>query len=122
MHVPHGIVPTLAFRIIVDNRSLVFSSDQNLSKPQFAGFASNASVLVSHMVLPEGATSGTSLHAVPSEIGEFAGRIQPTTLLLSHFMARSLRDLDGNVQIVRRNYAGEIVLADDLLCLTVTGS
>jgi len=116
LHVPHGIVPALAFRVTIEEESLVFSSDQNLSNPAFEAFAANASVLVMHMPLPEGATSGTTLHAVPSRIGEFAGAANPGTLLLSHFMARSLKDLDNNVDLVRTGYGGNIVVAEDLAC------
>jgi len=121
LHVPHGIVPALAFRVTIDETSLVFSSDQNLSNPIFEAFAADASVLVTHMTLPEGATSGTTLHAVPSRIGEFAGSVKPETLLLSHFMARSLKDLDENVDEVRTGYNGKVVLAEDLACYEITG-
>ena len=39
-------------------------------------------------------------------------------LLLSHFMARSLADLDNGVALVRERYPGEVVLADDLACVS----
>jgi len=38
---------------------------------------------------------------------------------LSHFMARSLRNLEENVQIVREGYAGKLLIAEDLYCLAV---
>lgn len=117
MHVPHGIVPALAFRVRAGGTTIVFSGDQNLSGPAFLPFARNADVLVLHMALPEGATSGTQLHAVPSRIGEFAAEAEPRTVLLSHFMARSLRDLDGNVAEVKNRFGGKLLLADDLLCM-----
>ena len=72
------------------------------------------------MPLPEGATSGTELHAVPSRLGEFASRSGAGTVLLSHFMARSLQEFDENVALVRDAYAGPVATAEDLLCLTVT--
>ncbi|MEO1202646.1 MAG: MBL fold metallo-hydrolase, partial [Pseudomonadota bacterium] len=120
--VPHGIVPAVAFRVSIDSRVIVFGSDQTLSNPAYVDFAKNADLLIAHMVIPEGATGrSTELHATPSAIGRTAKAIGAETLLLSHFMARSLRDLDGNVAAVRDRYAGRIVLASDLECLPVGG-
>jgi ribonuclease BN (tRNA processing enzyme) len=122
LHVPHGIVPALAFRVTIEEESLVFSSDQSLGNPAFETFAAHASTLVMHMPLPEAATSGTTLHAVPSRIGEFAGAAQPGMLVLSHFMARSLRDFDTNVDLVRAGYDGDIIVAEDLACYSLNGN
>mgnify|MGYP001083225558 CR=1 FL=1 len=119
-HVPHGIVPALGFRIEVAGQSLVFAADQNGSDPAFVDFAKDASLLVMHMVIPEGAGDrAKQLHAEPSRIGEIAAAAGAKRLLLSHFMARSLRNLDGNVTRVAAHYAGDILLADDLGCFPV---
>ncbi len=118
MHVPHGIVPALAFRVTADGKTLVFASDQNGSNEAFRDFARGADVLVMHLVIPEDATGvATRLHAKPSIVGHIAGDAQPAVLLLSHFMARSLANLEGNVAKVRDAYDGEIVLASDLACI-----
>lgn len=118
MHVPHGIVPALAFRVAIDEVVTVFASDQNGSNPAFIDFARDADVLVMHMPVPESATgTATKLHAVPSRIGEIAAAANAGRLVLGHFMARSLRDLDGNVEQVRKSYSGQIVIAEDLVCL-----
>jgi ribonuclease BN (tRNA processing enzyme) len=116
--VPHGIVPALGFRVRVNDTSVVFASDQNGSDPAFVEFAKDADVLVMHMPIPEGASGGAlQLHAKPSRIGAIAAAAEVDTLLLSHFMARSLRDFEGNVNAVRAAFDGEIVVADDLACL-----
>ena len=118
MRVPHGIVPAVAFRVQAGAQQFVFASDQNLGDPAFVEFASDSDVLVMHMVVPEDVEGiGRRLHAPPSLIGDIAGRAQPGTLVLSHFMARSLRDLDDNVARVRRAYDGRIELAEDLGCI-----
>ena len=118
LRVPHAIVPAVAFRISVGEESLVFSSDQNGSNPAFAEFAQGASVLVMHMVVPEGVTgAGRKLHAPPSVIGDIAAQANPGILVLSHFMARSLARLEDNVALVRERFDGEIVLAEDLDCV-----
>ena len=119
MQVPHGIVPAVAFRVRAGDVTIVFASDQNGGDPAFVDFAREASILVMHMVVPEDISGiGRRLHAPPSVIGEVAGRAAPETLVLSHFMARSLRNLDANVALVKRNYAGKVVLAEDLACVT----
>ena len=119
-HVPHGIVPALGYRIEQAGRSIVFASDQNGSDPAFIEFAKNASLLVMHMVIPEGAGErARQLHAEPSRIGEIAAAAGAERLLLSHFMARSLRDFEGNVHHVATHYDGDILPADDLGCFPV---
>ena len=119
-HVPHGIVPALGFRVEADGKSIVFASDQNGSDPAFIDFAKEVSLLVMHMVIPQGANErAKQLHAEPSRIGEVAAAANAGQLLLSHFMARSLRDLDGNVQRVKESYDGSILLAEDLACFPV---
>lgn len=116
--VPHGIVPAIAFRITTRNRSFVFSSDQNMSGPGYAEFASGATALVVHLPVPENAGDvARSLHAVPSKIAETANAAKPELLVVSHFMARSLRDPAQGVDVLRKRFSGEIVLAEDLSCI-----
>jgi len=118
MRVPHGIVPAVAFRVQVRDRSIVFGSDQNGSNPAFVDFAQDASVLVMHMVVPEGVTGVASrLHARPSVIGEIAAAAAARQLVLSHFMARSLANLEEGIAYVAAAYDGNIVIAGDLLCV-----
>jgi ribonuclease BN (tRNA processing enzyme) len=119
MRVPHGIVPTVAFRVRAGDTTIVFGSDQNGNDLAFAEFARDASILVMHMAVPEDVSGvGRRLHAPPSVIGEVAGQANPGKLVLSHFMARSLKDLETNVALVRRGYAGSITVADDMSCVT----
>ena len=118
--VPHGIVPALGYRVAVGDVSIVFASDQNGSSDAFIDFASDASLLVMHLPIPEGATgTATRLHARPSDVARVAREAGAGTLLLSHFMARSLSNLDANVDIVRSGYDGEVVVASDLACVLV---
>ncbi len=69
------------------------------------------------MLIPENAGDGArQLHALPSKIGELAAAADAKGLVLSHFMARSLRALEENVQLVRNGYDGELLIAEDLYC------
>jgi len=121
LHVPHGIVPALAFRVRIGHESIVFASDQNGDDPAFVEFAKNASVLLMHMPVPEGISGvGRRLHAPPGIIGEIAKTANVGTLVLSHFMARSLQDLDENIAIVRSKYDGRVIVASDLDCIPLS--
>ena len=118
MHVPHGPVPAVAFRVRVEEETIVFATDQNGGNPAFPEFAQDAAILVMHMVVPEDATGvARRLHAPPSLVGEIAARANARKLVLSHFMARSLADLDGNVELVKQRFDGEVVVAEDLACI-----
>jgi ribonuclease BN (tRNA processing enzyme) len=118
LRVPHGIVPAVAFRVRTGDTTLVFASDQNGSNPAFVELAAGANLLIMHMAIPE-TSEGVArrLHAPPSVIGEIAAAADPGTLVLSHFMQRSLRDLEENVARVRERYPGDVVLAQDLACI-----
>lgn len=118
--VPHGIVPAIAYRVHIGDRDIVFASDQNGNDDAFIDFARDADLLVMHMVVPEDATGAMrALHAPPSRIGEIASSSNVGKLVLSHFMSRSLRSLEQNIDLVREHYRGEIVAAEDLTCIAV---
>ncbi|MDJ0916465.1 MAG: MBL fold metallo-hydrolase [Woeseiaceae bacterium] len=121
LHVPHGIVPALGFRVTVGDVVVAFSSDQNGSDPRFVELARDADLLVMHLVIPEGATGiATRLHARPSAIGQIAAESHADRLVLSHLMARSLRSLENNVAVVRESYDGPVLVAEDLDCYVVS--
>lgn len=116
----HGPIPTLAYRLEIGGKSIVISGDQNLSTPGFNQLAKNADILVLPMAIPEQAGRvARNLHATPSQIGNAAGRIQPQILTISHLMQRSLRSLEDNLALIRRDYKGELRLAEDLQCITI---
>lgn len=118
--VPHGIVPAMAYRVSIGGKDMVFSSDQNGNEDAFAEFARDADLLVMHMVVPENVDStGRALHAPPSKIGEIAKAANPDKLVLSHFMARSLRNLEENVGLVQKRFDGAVFVADDLMCISI---
>ena len=120
LYVPHGIVPTISFRIRIGDRAIVFSSDQTGDDPKFIDFARNADLLIMHMAIPKSADSvARRLHATPEAIGRVAKESGVKKLLLSHFMARSLRNLKGNVAVVDAAYEGPILVAEDLMCIAI---
>ncbi|MDT8408714.1 MAG: MBL fold metallo-hydrolase [Wenzhouxiangellaceae bacterium] len=119
--VHHGPVPTLAYRIEIGGKRIVISGDQNLSREGFSAFTHGADLLIMPMAIPENAgRSAAMLHARPSAIGRLAADAEVKHLVLSHFMARSLRDLDTQVDKLREHYNGQLTLAEDLMCIDLT--
>jgi ribonuclease BN (tRNA processing enzyme) len=116
--VPHGPVPTLAYRVRIGTKSIVFSGDQNGSSEAFIDFARGTDVLVMHMPVPEGISGvARKLHAPPSVIGDIATATGTGKLVLSHFMARSLENIKQNLEEVRSRYNGPVVSSNDLECV-----
>jgi len=120
MPVPHGIVPALAFRVRLGGKSIVFAGDQNGSDERFIDFARGADLLVMHMAIPEGIGGPASrLHATPGQIARVAQLADARRLVLSHFMARSLRDLDVAVARIQGTFDGLLFAANDLDCFSM---
>ncbi|MBF8300168.1 MAG: fold metallo-hydrolase, partial [Acidobacteria bacterium] len=112
--VPHGNIPALAYRVRTENRSIVFSSDQNGSNPSFVEFSRAADVLVMHMAIAAGATS--PLHAAPAMVGRVARDARVGRLVLSHI---GQFDLDAAVADVKASYSGPVTVGADLQCTPV---
>lgn len=128
--VPHGAVPSVAYRVQVDGRSIVFGSDQNGGDPRFSTFANGADVLVMHLGLSEEAAGPlTQLHARPATVGRIAQNAKAKRLVLSHFMKSpptvttpewfSLFDLGHTVAEVRKHFSGPLNTAADLQCIPI---
>jgi ribonuclease BN (tRNA processing enzyme) len=89
--VPIGMMPSVGYRINYRRRSVVFSGDISRPTTAFLRMASNCSLLVHDVALPQ-----------PSVVALVARKSNAKALLLSHFMP-AIRD-----------YHGRIELADDL--------
>jgi ribonuclease BN (tRNA processing enzyme) len=81
--IPHGNMPTLAYRVQSGNVSIVLSSDQNGTDPKFVGFAKGANVLIMHLAVAPGAKN--PLHATPAVVGRIAQEAGVGRLIVSHF-------------------------------------
>ena len=128
--VPHGKVPSIAYRIRFGDRSIVFGSDQNASDERFTSFAAGADALIMHFGLSARAPDWIAqLHARPTAVGQVAQKAQAKRLVLSHFMQApptvktpewfSLFDLGEAVGEVRKHFSGRIDTAVDLQCIPI---
>ena len=108
--IPHGNMPTLAYRVKVRDVSVVFSSDQMGTDPKFVNFAKGANVLIMHLALPAGAKNNP-LHAAPDVVGRIAQEAGVGRLIVSHI---GLFDLDAALTEVKKNYTGALTVGADL--------
>ena len=65
--VPHGNVPTIAWRVEVGGRRIVLSPDQNGTDSEFPRFARDADLLIMPMALDESAGPRVTEDACPAE-------------------------------------------------------
>lgn len=112
--IPHGNIPTLAYRIQTRNASIVFSSDQTGTNPTFIDFARGANVLIMHLAIATGATS--PLHAPPAVVGRVAQEAGVGRLIISHI---GQFDLDATITDLKKVYTGPLTVGADLQCTSV---
>ena len=116
----HGPVPAVFYRVQAGGKTIVFAGDHDGRGQNLAAFAEDADMLVAHLPISEDAGAGIrALHATPSRVGEMAQEAEVKQLVLSHFMAGSLADLQAGVAAVRARYDGTVFVAEDLSCLPV---
>ena len=112
--IPHGDIPALAYRVQAQNKSIVFSTDQNGTSPTFVEFARGADLLVMHMAIAAGGTS--PLHAAPAVVGRIAQDAHVGRLVVSHI---GQYDLGAAVADVKKAYTGPLTVGADLQCTPV---
>ena len=112
--IPHGNIPTLAYRIQTRAASIVFSSDQTGTNPRFVDFARGAHVLIMHLAIAAGAS--TPLHASPAVVGRVAQDAGVGRLIVSHI---GQFDLDAAISELKKFYTGPLTVGADLQCTQV---
>ena len=112
--IPHGNIPTLAYRVQTRGVSVVFSSDQTGTDPRFVEFAKGANVMIMHLAIAAGAVS--PLHAAHVVVGRVAQDANVGRLIVSHI---GLFDVGVAVAELKKSYTGPITVAEDLQCTPV---
>lgn len=112
--IPHGNMPTLAYRVRIRNVSIVFSSDQNGTNPNFVDFAKGANTLIMHIAITPGEKN--PLHATPAVVGRIAQDAGVARLIVSHI---GLFNLDNAIADLRTSYTGPLTIGADMQCTPV---
>jgi ribonuclease BN (tRNA processing enzyme) len=111
--IPHGNLPTLAYRVQTRGVAAVFSSDQNGTNPKFVDFAKGADVLIMHLATN---VANNPLHASPTVVGRVAQSAGVGRLIVSHL---GQFDLDPAIAVLKQAYAGPLTIGADLQCTPV---
>ena len=122
VRVIHGAFPSLAWRVEMGGKRIVFSGDTNGEGDGLTRLASDADLFVAHNAIPEGATGvERRLHMPPSVIGTIAANARVRQLVLSHRMLRTLgkQNQDQTQAEIERRFSGPIAFANDLDCFPV---
>jgi len=112
--IPHGDLPTLAYRVQAEGKSVVFSSDQTGTNPEFVKFAKGANVLIMHLTI--GADAKNPVHAAPDVVGRIAQEAKVGRLIVSHI---GPIDLDAAIAELKKFYTGPLTIGADLQCTLV---
>jgi ribonuclease BN (tRNA processing enzyme) len=113
--IPHGNIPTLAYRVKVRDVTIVFSSDQTGIDPRFVEFARGANLLIMHLAHGAG-VKNNPLHAGPDVVGRIAQEAKVGRLIVSHI---GTFDLDAALAELRKSYTGPLTVGADLQCTAV---
>ena len=112
--IPHGDLPTLAYRVQTEGKSVVLSSDQTGTNPEFVKFAKGADLLVMHLTIGAGAKN--PVHAAPDVVGRIAQEANVGRLIVSHI---GPIDLDAAIAELKKFYTGPLTVGADLQCTQV---
>ncbi len=116
INVTHGNVPALAWRVDYGTCSITFSGDMNSRSGHLQKLAVKTNLLVASNAIPEDAGRVAKfLHMTPSQIGTIAKKAQVKKLLLAHFMLRTRDRIRQTINIISKDYQGQIIIARDLL-------
>jgi len=117
VRVIHGAFPSLAWRVDIGGKVLVFGGDTNGEGQGLVELANNADLFIAHNAVPEGVTGvERRLHMPPSVIGQIAADAHVKSLVLSHRMLRTLGNENQTENEIRKRYSGPMQFANDLDC------
>ena len=113
--VPHGEMPAVGYRVECDGRAIVHSGDVQSAHAPLVELAKGCDLLIHPLALPERETENGHLFAKPSAVGEVARDSGCQRLLLTHVFPTLEHELADAVELVRRSYEGELLVAEDLM-------
>ena len=118
--VTHGKVPAIAYCINIARKKIVFAGDTSAVDDKLIKLAQDADYLVVHHAIPQHAGYfAKKLHITPKRIGEVAQKAKVKHVVLSHRMLRTYNTEDESLKLIRENFKGDVIWAEDLLTLKV---
>lgn len=119
-YVAHGVVPALAWRVDVGDKSIGFGGDANdKAANRLEELMQGTQMLLMHYAIPGDATAAERrLHMLPSTIGRIAADSGASHLVLSHRSVSTLGKEEETLAAIREFYRGDVTFANDLDCFT----
>ena len=115
--VHHGDVPTLAWRVDIEDHALVFALSFSNRNDVLAKFAKDADIIVFTHALPVASVGpNTEKFLLPREIGRIANRAEPRFIVLGGRSWRTQGREALSVEEIQKEFEGKILLPDDLEC------
>ena len=112
--VHHGIIPAIAYKINIGNKSITFSGDMNGDYHTLETLGKGTDILVAHNAVPKGSIGvAAALHMTPNIIGQIAQNAHPKKVVLSHRMLRTLGREKETLREIRKYYKGSVKFAND---------
>ncbi|MEP3781190.1 MAG: MBL fold metallo-hydrolase [Parasphingorhabdus sp.] len=116
--VHHLDVPTLAYVVRTQSKTLIFSGDQSFLSENFVETLSHTKpdLLIMHNAITMADGQPRGLHRDPQSLGETAAALDAQTLLLTHHMQRAIKLQNEVNAAIAESFGGPILMADDLSC------
>ena len=115
--VHHGEVPTLAWRVDIDDQAIVFALTFSNRNDVLATFAKDADIIVFTHALPVGSVGpNTEKYLMPHEIARIAKRAEPRFVALGGRNWRTKGREANSVEIIQKDFDGKILVPNDLDC------
>lgn len=101
-------------------KKIVFAGDTSAESEKLINLAHKVDYLVVHHAIAQHAGHyAKELHITPKRIGEVAAKAQVKNLVLSHRMKRTYSSEKKSLELIRKNYKGNIIWAEDLMKIKV---
>ena len=118
--VNHGAIPAIAYCLSIGGKKILFAGDTSAQSEKLSMLAHKVDYLVVHHAIAEHAGHyAKRLHITPKRIGEVAAKAQVKNLVLSHRMKRTYASEKESLELIRKNYKGNIIWAEDLMRIEV---
>lgn len=115
--VQHGDVPSVAWRVEIGGRVVVFAGDFNNDKNIIGKFAKDADALVvSHAIAEASRGALRDAYALPSELGKVAAAADARMLILAHRNTRTRGRESLSRGTIENYYKGSLLFANDGEC------
>ena len=118
--VNHGPIPAIAYCLSIGDKKIVFAGDTSAKSEKLINLAHKVDYLVVHHAIAQHAGHyAKELHITPKRIGEVAAKAEVKNLVLSHRMKRTYNSEEESLKLIRENYKGNIIWAEDLMKIKV---